>query len=112
MAKPGETPLTRSPVTDFIFLYALLYGAFGASPFLPAYIQERGVPPELIGVLFGAGTAIRLISAPIAGRYPVPLKVCDETIRVLKSAVQRAKLGNTEQLQALSLGKLAFLAQS
>ena len=69
MAKPGEAPATRSPLADFILLYALLYGAFGAaSPFLPAYIQERGIPPELIGVLFGLGTAIRLISAPIAGR--------------------------------------------
>ena len=69
MAKPGEAPATRSPVADFILLYAVLYGAFGAaSPFLPAYVEERGIPAELIGVVFGAGTAIRLISAPIAGR--------------------------------------------
>jgi len=33
--------------------------------------------------------------------YPVPIKVYDETIRVLKSAVQKAKLGHGEQLQAL-----------
>jgi hypothetical protein len=33
--------------------------------------------------------------------YPVPLKVYDETIRVLKSAVQKAKLGQTEELRAL-----------
>ncbi|HEX2338828.1 MAG TPA: DUF763 domain-containing protein [Hyphomicrobiaceae bacterium] len=33
--------------------------------------------------------------------YPVPIKVYDETIRVLKSAVQKARLGHTEQLQAL-----------
>jgi hypothetical protein len=33
--------------------------------------------------------------------YPVPLKVYDETIRVLKSAVQNARLGHTEELQAL-----------
>ena len=33
--------------------------------------------------------------------YPVPIKVYDETIRVLKSAVQKAKLGNTEEMQAL-----------
>ena len=33
--------------------------------------------------------------------YPVPLKVYDETIRVLKSAVQNAKLGQTEELHAL-----------
>jgi hypothetical protein len=33
--------------------------------------------------------------------YPVPIKVYDETIRVLKSAVQKAKLGASEELQAL-----------
>jgi hypothetical protein len=33
--------------------------------------------------------------------YPVPLKVYDETIRVLKSAVQGAKLGREEELGAL-----------
>ena len=33
--------------------------------------------------------------------YPVPIKVYDETIRVLKSAVQKAKLGHTEEMQAL-----------
>jgi hypothetical protein len=33
--------------------------------------------------------------------YPVPLKVYDQTIGVLKSAVQSAKLGHTEELQAL-----------
>jgi uncharacterized protein len=30
--------------------------------------------------------------------YPVPLKVYDETIRLLKSAVQKAKLGQDEEL--------------
>jgi uncharacterized protein len=33
--------------------------------------------------------------------YPVPLKIYDETLRVMKSAVQKAKLGRDEQLQAL-----------
>jgi hypothetical protein len=33
--------------------------------------------------------------------FPVPLRVYDETIRVLKSAVQTAKLGREEQLAAL-----------
>ncbi len=33
--------------------------------------------------------------------YPVPIKVYDETIRVLKSAVQNARLGHSEELQAL-----------
>ena len=33
--------------------------------------------------------------------YPVPIKVYDETIRVLKSAVQNAKLGRDEEMQTL-----------
>jgi hypothetical protein len=33
--------------------------------------------------------------------YPVPIKVYDETIHVLKSAVQNAKLGRDEEMQAL-----------
>src|SRR4051794_22002764 len=34
--------------------------------------------------------------------FPVPLRVYDETIRVLKSAVQKAKLGREEELAALT----------
>jgi hypothetical protein len=33
--------------------------------------------------------------------FPVPLRVYDETIRVLKSAVNRAKLGNSDRLHAI-----------
>jgi uncharacterized protein len=33
--------------------------------------------------------------------FPVPLRVYDETIRVLKSAVVKAKLGRSEELEAL-----------
>jgi hypothetical protein len=33
--------------------------------------------------------------------FPVPIRVYDETIRVLKTAVQTAKLGQTEELAAL-----------
>jgi hypothetical protein len=33
--------------------------------------------------------------------FPVPLRIYDETIRVLKSAVQNAKLGREEELGAL-----------
>lgn len=33
--------------------------------------------------------------------FPVPIKVYDETITVLKSAMQKARLGNTEMLAAL-----------
>jgi hypothetical protein len=33
--------------------------------------------------------------------FPVPIRVYDETIRVMKSAVQKAKLGRQEELTAL-----------
>ena len=33
--------------------------------------------------------------------FPVPLKVYDETIRVLKSAVGKARLGRDEELDAI-----------
>jgi MFS transporter, PPP family, 3-phenylpropionic acid transporter len=53
----------------FVVLYALIYGAFGvSSPFMPAFFAWRGLGPEQLGVLFGAGTAIRLISGPVCGR--------------------------------------------
>ena len=98
----------RSHLTDFVVLYVLLYGAFGAaSPFLPAYIEERGVPAELIGVVFGAGTAIRLISAPIAGR------IADRThaLRlVLAVCAVATALGATGYLAAASFWPLLAIS--
>jgi len=52
-----------------VVLYAAMYAAYGvASPFLPAFVNERGVPPEELGMVLAAGTAIRLLAAPAAGR--------------------------------------------
>jgi PPP family 3-phenylpropionic acid transporter len=56
-------------VLPFVALYALMYGAFGvSSPFMPAFFAERGLSAGQLGVLFGAGTAIRLLSGPLCGR--------------------------------------------
>ena len=53
----------------FVVLYALMYAAFGvSSPFMPAFFEGRGLAPEQLGILLGAGTAIRLVSGPLAGR--------------------------------------------
>jgi MFS transporter, PPP family, 3-phenylpropionic acid transporter len=57
------------PLLRVLLLYATLYCSFGlSSPFLPEFLTLRGVEPEWLGVLLGAGTAVRLISAPLAGR--------------------------------------------
>lgn len=45
--------------------------------------------------------------------FPVPVNVYDETLGVLSKAVQRAKLGNSDKLQAIQkLGELARMAES
>ena len=56
-------------LTKFIVLYVVMYAAFGvASPFLPAFLSSRGLAPEQLGLALGAGTAVRLLTAPLAGR--------------------------------------------
>jgi MFS transporter, PPP family, 3-phenylpropionic acid transporter len=58
-----------SALRRFVVLYALMYAAFGvASPFMPAFFEERGLRPEQLGLLFAGGTAIRLVSGPVVGR--------------------------------------------
>jgi len=53
----------------FVALYAAMYAAYGvASPFLPAFVSGRGLSPQEIGLALAAGTAVRLVSAPLAGR--------------------------------------------
>jgi len=40
--------------------------AFGvSSPSMPAVFERRGLVPAELGVLFGVGTAVRLISGPV-----------------------------------------------
>ena len=59
----------RDLLPRFLLLYAALYASFGlSSPFLPVFLAARGVGPEWLGFLLGAGTAVRLVSAPLAGR--------------------------------------------
>ena len=46
-----------------------MYAAYGvASPFLPAFVSERGIPAAQLGLVLGAGTAVRLLSSPLVGR--------------------------------------------
>ena len=57
------------PLVRFASLYFVLYLAFGTtSPFLPAFLELRGITAEQLGVIFAAGTALRLVAAPLAAR--------------------------------------------
>src|SRR3984885_15526431 len=53
----------------FVLLYGMLYCSFGlSSPFLPEFLTSRGIGAEWLGFLIGAVAAMRLLSAPFAGR--------------------------------------------
>src|SRR5262249_37113757 len=67
--KDAMVALPLSALPRFILLYAVLYAAFGvASPFLPAFLQSKGLSAEQIGAQLAAATGIRLITGPCAGR--------------------------------------------
>ena len=60
-----------------------MYGAYGvASPFLPAYVHARGIPAEQLGLVLGAGTAMRLISITFVGRLADHLQALRATLVV------------------------------
>ena len=60
----------RDLLLRFFILYGMLYCSFGlSSPFLPAFLTTRGIGYEWLGFLLGAGTAVRLFSAPFAGQF-------------------------------------------
>jgi MFS transporter, PPP family, 3-phenylpropionic acid transporter len=61
--------MTLAAPIRFLPLYTLLYAGFGVqSPYLPALFDNRGIGPEGIASILAAGTAIRIISGPVAGR--------------------------------------------
>src|SRR6185437_14436536 len=61
--------MTLAAPIRFLPLYTLLYAGFGVqSPYLPALFDNRGIGPEGIATILAAGTAIRIISGPVAGR--------------------------------------------
>ncbi|WP_158745615.1 MFS transporter [Acidisphaera sp. L21] len=58
-----------SALPRFLAFYATLFAAFGvASPFFPSLLQQDGIGPTQLGVVLGAGTAIRLLAGPVCGR--------------------------------------------
>lgn len=61
-AVPGALP-------RFLLVYAALYAGYGlTTPFLPALLAERGLGPTEVGLVLAAGTGIRLVAGPLAGR--------------------------------------------
>lgn len=54
---------------SLFLLYAALYGGYGAlSPFLPSFLEARGLDASEIGTLLAAAMLVRLAAGPILGR--------------------------------------------
>lgn len=82
------------PLPAFLGLYAAMYAAFGAaSPFWPRYFEARGLTPEELGILFGLGTAMRLIAGPFANRIADILGVLRVILAVCIVTAVAAALG-------------------
>ena len=78
----------------FVALYAAMYAAYGvASPFLPAFVSERGLSPEQLGFALAAGTGMRLVSAPFAGRIADLLQALRVVLVVSIAAAALVTLG-------------------
>ncbi len=67
---PHRSETVHSPLPRFLVLYGVLFAGFGvASPFLPALLKQFGLGSAAIGAVLAAGTAIRLLTGPLGGRW-------------------------------------------
>jgi PPP family 3-phenylpropionic acid transporter len=83
-----------APLPRFIVLFSVLYLAFGvASPFLPAFLESRGLAPEQIGLVLALSTAIRLLSGPTAGRLADWLQALRIVLAVCTALAAAVTLG-------------------
>ncbi len=63
-ARPGAAALP-----SFLLLYGVLYAAYGTeSAYLPAFFQDHALGVERIGTVLAAGTMVRILAGPAAGR--------------------------------------------
>jgi PPP family 3-phenylpropionic acid transporter len=58
-----------SGLPPFLLLYAALFSAYGTeAAYLPSFFQSHGLAPRSIGAVLSAGTLVRIVSGPAAGR--------------------------------------------
>lgn len=65
----GDALPARGAASRFALLYTAQFAAIGvALPFLPAVLAGRGLTPQEVGLVLAAGSAMRLVAAPLLGR--------------------------------------------
>jgi PPP family 3-phenylpropionic acid transporter len=94
----------------FIVLYAAMYAAYGvASPFMPSLLASRGMSADEIGLALGAATAIRLVSAPLAGRVGDLVQALRVVLAASTAAAALATLGYLSARQFWTLFAVILL---
>lgn len=59
-----------TPSQSFALIFGAQFAGFGAMmPFLPAILAEGGLSAGQVGAVMAAGSLVRLIAAPISGRF-------------------------------------------
>jgi MFS transporter, PPP family, 3-phenylpropionic acid transporter len=88
--------------------YAAVYGTVGVTvPFLPVWLENRGLTPDAIGIVLGIGLWVRLLTTPIAGR------IADRTGRSKRMMVALALFAASAfAAYELGTGLLTFAALS
>ena len=67
MGKPRL--LIADALPGFLLLYIALYAAYGTeSAYMPAFLRSHGLAIEQIGLVLAAGTLVRIVAGPAAGR--------------------------------------------
>ena len=83
-----------STISRFLILYATLYAGFGVqSPYLPTLLDNRHLRPETIALVLAAGTAVRLIAGPAAGRLADRLDAAKVILALCSAAAALIGLG-------------------
>jgi MFS transporter, PPP family, 3-phenylpropionic acid transporter len=60
---------TANALPAFLLLYGALYAAYGTeSAYMPAFLRSHGLALEQIGLVLAAGTIVRIVAGPAAGR--------------------------------------------
>jgi MFS family permease len=88
------TAFSRPALSRFLILYAALYAGFGVqSPYLPSLLESRDLRPEAIALVLAAGSAVRLVAGPAAGRLADRLDSPKVILSVCSTAAALIALG-------------------
>lgn len=100
----------------FLALYGAMFAAFGtASPFLPAFLGDRGLSAPSIALVLAAGTATRLIAGPLGGTIADRIGAPRQALTVCAAAAGALSLGylpvaGVWPFLAVSIAQAAVLA--